>query len=145
MALSRTRDDVPERISSRNHSSSFGMWAEAIAFWLLVATLAWAPFPLGSNRPWSWSLLTILVSAIWLAWVLSVWSAPEKLRPLRRLRGPLVLGAVTIIWALIQTSTLVPASWVHPVWQLGQEILRRPLRGSISIDPWRTLTEAMKL
>src|SRR5882672_1607519 len=113
MTLSQARDHVPERVPTRRHSGVFGARTEGLAFWLLVGALAWAPFPLGSNRPWSWSLLTVLVSAIWLVWVLSVWSAPEKLRPLRRLSGPLVLGALTMAWALIQTSTLVPASWVH--------------------------------
>ncbi len=145
MTLSRTRDDAAERVLTRRDSAAFGAWAEALAFWLLVGALAWAPFPLGSNRPWSWSLLTVFVAVTWFVWVLSVWTAPERLRPLRRLSGPLALCAVAIIWALIQTSTWVPAAWVHPVWQLGQEFLRRPLQASISIDPWRTLTEAMKL
>src|SRR5712664_1184499 len=145
MTLSRPRDDAAERVLTRRDSAAFGAWAEALAFWLLVGALAWAPFPLGSNRPWSWSLLTVFVAVTWFVWVLSVWTAPEKLRPLRRLSGPLALCAVAIIWALIQTSTWVPAAWVHPVWQLGQEFLRRPLQASISIDPWRTLTEAMKL
>ena len=27
-----------------------------IVFWGLMALLAWAPLPLGSNRPWSWSV-----------------------------------------------------------------------------------------
>src|SRR4029077_13323410 len=108
-------------------------------------TLAWAPFPLGSNRQWSWSLLTALVAVTWIVWGPSVWSAPQKLRPLRRFVVPLVLSFLTLAWALIQASTLVPSAWVHPVWQLGADLLQRPVQGSISMDRWRTLTEAMKL
>ncbi len=43
-------------------------------FWLLVALLLWVPIPLGSNRPWAWSILEIaayLLTAAWLLlWVL---------------------------------------------------------------------------
>jgi len=112
---------------------------------MLIAIVAWAPFPLGSNRQWSWSLLAALVSINWSIWVLSVWGAPQKLRPLRRLFVPLVLSLLTLAWALIQASTFVPSAWVHPVWQLGADLLQRPVQGSISMDRWRTLTEVMKL
>ncbi len=35
-----------------------------LAYWALLALLLWAPIPLGSNRPWSSLLLTLLVASI---------------------------------------------------------------------------------
>ncbi len=137
--------EVRAEYSDPSIARTLATWMEALAFWLLVATLAWAPFPLGSNRPWSWSLLVFLITGLWLIWVLAIWSAPEKLRPLRRLKLPLAFAAITLGWALIQTATWVPSAWIHPVWQLGGDLLGRPVKGTISIDPWRTITEAMKL
>lgn len=117
-----------------------------VAFWLYIATLAWAPFPLGSNRPWSWSLLVLLVALCWLLWGVGTWSAPERnWAPLRRFALPALLGATTLLWALIQICPWVPAGWAHPVWSLASEALHRPIAETISIDPWRTATEAMKL
>jgi len=145
MSLVLSRVDVPERSSTLPPATKLAAVSETIAFWLLIGTLAWAPFPLGSNRQWSWSLLAALIAITWAVWAFSVWSTPQRLRPLRRLLVPLVLALVTLVWALIQASTLVPAAWVHPVWQLGGDLLQRPVAGSISMDRWRTLTEVMKL
>ncbi len=121
-------------------------WAELVAFWVLASTLAWAPFPLGSNRPWSWSLLVFLMIACWALWLISVWSKPE--RPIllaRQLAVPLVLAALAIMWGLIQTVPWVPKSWIHPVWSLAADALGRNTNAAISLDPWRTVTEVMKL
>jgi O-antigen ligase len=118
---------------------------EKMAFWLLIAVLAWVPFPLGSNRPWSWSLLVLAVALCWVFWSLSVWIQPDALRFLRRLKVPLMLAGLVLIWGFIQALSWVPLSWTHPAWQLAAEELDRPLTGSISISPWRTLTEVMKL
>jgi O-antigen ligase len=130
---------------SSERTLSFAGVMEAVAFWLLVGTLAWAPFPLGSNRPWSWSLLIVFIAAVWVAWVLAIWTAPEKLRVLKRVKAPLILAGLALCWALIQTASWVPQSWIHPVWQLGGDLLGRMVKGAISIDPWRTITETMKL
>lgn len=118
---------------------------ERLAFWLLIAVLAWAPFPLGSNRPWSWSLLVLAVALCWVFWSLSVWVQPDALRFLRRLRVPLMLAGIVLIWGLLQASPWLPMSWVHPTWQLAAEELDPLILGSVSISPWHTLTEVMKL
>ena len=39
-------------------------------FGLFVGLLAWAPIPLGSNRPWSWALLEITIFALCAAWTI---------------------------------------------------------------------------
>jgi len=118
-----------------------------LGFSLLILTLAWAPFPLGSNRPWSWSLLAMLVALAWALWAASVWHAP--LAPLRRyardLRGPLTLGGLALVWGLVQIAPFVPESWSHPLWQVAGQVLGRHPAATISLNPWRTGTELMKL
>src|SRR5258707_188278 len=63
-------------------ASSIFRLSEITAFWLLIAILAWAPFPLGSNRPWSWSVLMLLIALAWGAWALSVWSSAAAAKEL---------------------------------------------------------------
>ncbi len=117
--------------------------AENVTLWLLVAVLAWAPFPLGSNRPWSWSVLCLLVAACWAIWVAS--PADNLLRPFRRVEGPATLAALALLWGVVQILLLVPAAWTHPAWMMAGEVLHRPLEAAISLNPWRTATELMKL
>lgn len=35
---------------------------ERLSYWILLGLVVWAPLPLGSNRPWSWFLLALLVA-----------------------------------------------------------------------------------
>ena len=63
-----------------------GLTAAAMA--LTCALLVWAPIPLGSNRPWAWSLLAAWAAVLLLAWGLGQLlggagrpGAPEAYRP----------------------------------------------------------------
>lgn len=119
---------------------------ERASFWLFVICIAWAPFPLGSNRPWSWSLLALLVTAAWLLWCCSVWSKPEVLgRALRKLLGPTILALIVLGWAIVQILPVIPMSWAHPVWRIAAGIMGRSVAPTISVSPWRSETELMKL
>jgi len=121
------------------------------AFWLFIGILAWAPFPLGSNRPWSWSVLMLLVALAWTLWALSVWalslcSNAEALRQLSwRLSPAIGLALLALLWGLVQIVPLVPASWAHPIWALSADALGHPLTGTISLNPWESGTALMKL
>lgn len=118
----------------------------AVAFWVLVLTLAWAPFPLGSNRPWSVNLLSILIAICWIVWGLATWHPfGRNWTALNPIKWPLLLGALTLIWAVLQTSSLLPDVWKPAVWTDASRILGRPLSATISINPWRTLAEVIKL
>lgn len=119
---------------------------EQASLYLLIVLLAWAPFPLGSNRPWSWSLLCLGIAFSWAFWALALWPEPERWRSLAHgVKGPLVLGGLALLWGVIQILPIVPAGWAHPVWQMAGDALGERLTGRISIDPWHTETELMKL
>jgi O-antigen ligase len=119
---------------------------DGASFWLFVIALEWAPFPLGSNRPWSWSLLSLLVTICWLLWCASVWSNPHSaVRLARGIRIPFLLGGLALLWGLVQILPGVPETWAHPVWQMAGSVLSAHPAGTISLNPWSTVTELMKL
>lgn len=130
-----------------SRSLESGTALEQISFWVFVATIAWAPFPLGSNRPWSWSLLTLLIAAAWLLWYFSIWNNPTA--ALRRLSGglagPIILGLAAIGWGVVQILPVVPMPWAHPVWRAAAELTGARIVPTISLSPWDSATELMKL
>src|SRR5260370_15792437 len=126
--------------------NSLSLRLENVALWLALAALAWTPFPLGSNRGWSWSFLALMIAAAWLVWLSSVWRQPRLiLVQWRAVAIPALLALAALAWGVVQIIPGVPASWAHPVWSLASSTLRQNLSGTISLDPWRTETELMKL
>jgi hypothetical protein len=124
----------------------YAAWLERSALWLLVALMAWAQFPLGSNRPWSWSFLVLLVAFVWTVWTASAVLDPQPaLRAARRHAVPGLLLLAVLGWVWLQSETFMPADWKHPVWNLVAHAFGRHVPGTISIDPDATRTEWMKL
>lgn len=118
----------------------------AAAFYLFIAVLALAPYPLGSNRPWSWSLLSLLIALCWLLWSVSVWRESQSVSALTRgFAGPLVLAGLALIWGGVQILPFVPHAWEHPLWRMASGVLGTKMAGTISVAPWHTATELMKL
>ncbi|MTJ80467.1 MAG: hypothetical protein F8N37_05545, partial [Telmatospirillum sp.] len=39
-----------------------------LSFHAFVLLLCWLPLPFGSNRPWSWRLMEVLVGGLLLVW-----------------------------------------------------------------------------
>ena len=84
----------------------------SVLFGLLIALLAWIPIPLGSNRPWAWTVLeiwTYLLLAAWaIAWALRAVQVPQPLR--LALPAGLLLGA----WVGLQAMQVLPLpqAWV---------------------------------
>ena len=82
-------------------------------FYGLLALLAWAPLPLGSNRIWAWAVLAVgcyLLAAAWLAgYVLGRFTVSDAFR---RARWALVAGAVWLLYVGLQFTPL-PAGWVQ--------------------------------
>ncbi len=118
---------------------------ERVLLWLLIAILAWAQFPLGSNRLWSCSLLVLLIALLWVLWIPLALEDTDRLRhSARPIAVPALLLALPLLWAWLQATGWTPASWRHPAWSLVDGYLG-PVRGAVSVDPHASLTEVMKL
>lgn len=106
---------------------------------LLVVVLA--PLPLGSNRPWAWSLLAVLIGLllVWL-FVWRLWQA-GRVRP-----WPVWLPWLAVLWLAgagwggIQALPGLPAAWHHPVWAVAGQP-----DGRVAIDPFLAMDGAMRL
>ena len=101
-----------------------------VAFWGLLVALAWAPWPLASNRPWALALLALLV---WLPLVwLTVHHLAASLRPGNH-------GATANL-------ALPPGAWLPTACMAGFAVLGAlqlvpglgPQGGTISIDAFAT-------
>lgn len=116
------------------------------AFAGLLAVVALAPLPFASNRPWSWSALSLLVGLLLVLWAVAAMRDPDAVGESWRRVRPFVLAfAVVVAWIVAQASSLTPQSWHHPLWQQAAAALETPLDGAISIDPRQTLAALMRL
>jgi O-antigen ligase len=50
-----------------------------------------------------------------------------------------------LIWAQLQCVSYTPLAWHNPIWRIAALALGRPIPGAISINPFVTETELMKL
>jgi len=121
--------------------------ARTATVWLFIAVLAWSPFPLGGAISWGAGLQEILVALCWIVWV--AYSATSRGGAGWSGTGavivPLVLAVLVLAWAGVQMLPGVPLAWIHPVWTMTSEALGRPVQGAISLNPWRTQAEILKL
>jgi hypothetical protein len=77
-----------------------------VAFWAFLLIVILAPLPFGANRPWSWSLLSLLLGAVTLIWVLSsVLDRGRLAVPLKRCWPFLALFGLIILWPLLHRTT----------------------------------------
>lgn len=94
-----------------------------IIFIILCALIIWVPIPFGSNRPWAWSLLQLIIAATFALHLFNAWRGTKPLLPQNKtaywLLAPL---AITQVWVFIQTLPIAPNS----------------LTGAISYDPAQT-------
>lgn len=115
-------------------------------FTALSAVVLLAPLPLGANRPWSWSLLACLSAILALVWVAGrVRGRCRPGLPLQYLAIPATLFAVALLWAGVQSLSLVPTSWAYPLWDEARQALGEDLPATVSGDPQKTLTALMRL
>jgi O-antigen ligase len=119
---------------------------KAFGVWLFICVIAWAPFPLGGAIEWAPALQEFLIAISFGLWILSSYGKTEDLLiELKPVAIPLSLALLVLIWAWVQTLPIVPTAWMHPLWGMTAEILGHPVRGAISLNPWRTQAELLKL
>lgn len=119
----------------------------------LIAVVALAPLPLGSNRPLPAALLLAATGALLVAWPAVALFSREGLRmgPLRALALPALLYALVLAWVLFQAAPLPPVlggvlqSWGDPLWREASAALGPDLPPHISINPAATLEGGFRL
>ena len=91
---------------------------------LACAILLWAPLPLGSNRPWSWSLLAAAIALTLLVWAAAQLAGTS---PQSKAVWPVVAAAATTApvwaWAFVQTLPASTFAWLAPpaIWAQALE------------------------
>ena len=78
---------------------------ERIAFYFLLAMLVFLPIPLGSNRPWAWSLFEISIALITLLSLLSV-STADIFERVKKHGVILVLFCFTQLYVSVQLISI---------------------------------------
>ena len=117
-----------------------------IIFYGFLGIVALAPLPFASNRPWAWSLLSLVVGLLLLVWAVAAWRDRDLVAvSWRRVWPFLLMFAVIIGWIVLQASPWTPDRWHHLAWAAAAAALGQPLDGAISIDPAMTLAALMRL
>ena len=76
-------------------------------FGAFLALLAWAPLPLGSNRPWGWGLLEVWLLALLASWLLWRWREGLPLAwPVSGSKAPLLWFLLAVLYPLLQVIPL---------------------------------------
>lgn len=110
---------------------------------LLYGILLWVPIPLGSNRPWAWSLLAILSFTLCL-WVLLL-NRPRDAQYHAITRLPYLIFAGLLLWISIQTLP-VPIDWLNSLSPLAGEMYAavNAQQAPLSLDPSQTRSMLLK-
>lgn len=119
----------------------------------LIAVVALAPLPLGSNRPLPAALLLAATGVLLAAWPAGALFSREGLRtgPLRALALPALLYILVLAWVFFQAAPLPPVlggllqSWGDPLWREASEALGADLPAHITINPAATLEGGFRL
>lgn len=115
-------------------------------FLALTALVLLTPLPLAANRPWSWSALSLAAALLALAWAAArLTGRIQGGLELSRLTGPALLFLPALVWGWMQTWSILPDSWPHPVWAEASAALGHPLPATVSGDPERTSHAVMRL
>ncbi|MEP0069080.1 O-antigen ligase family protein [Pyruvatibacter sp.] len=110
----------------------------------LIIILAFAPLPFGSATVFWQSVLAALSLTLAAATILThrralTWP-PAGQREIGWAAG---LFGLTLVWAVFQG--LVPGFGAHPAWMQVEDILGGPVAGTISLDPFASLADAISL
>lgn len=115
----------------------------------LLVLIILAPLPLGSNRPFWWSMAALGSAGIAIAYLWQCMAG--RLTPhfrLWRIGGILIPFSAMLIYAVLQAAPspgLTLQKLANPIWPLAQQALSTALDHSISLDPHETMTGVLRL
>lgn len=112
-------------------------------WWGVLLLLTLAPIPFGSNRPWAWSLLSLLSAMLLAVWAVAVARGSRTLVWRKALTVPVVIAFAIMGWVIV--SILPETAGSAPIWDFASEQLGRPLTRRISISVDNSLVALMRL
>ncbi len=125
--------------------------ADGVMFTALVLLLVWLPIPLGSNRPWAWTILELGAFALTGAWLVS-W-ALDASRPSEALRKAWPAWIAIGLWLALQAVHVVPmpaglVAFLSPsaarIHALALDAGIEPQWITLSIDPQASRVSLLK-
>lgn len=102
-----------------------------IIFWALALPLLLLPIGLGGNRAIPFGLMQIGLGIFFAGFA---FTEHTYIHWPKRLKVALVLFAAVLLWGFVQTLSITPTAWHHPLWAEAQKALPA-LQGSISLTP----------
>jgi O-antigen ligase len=106
-----------------------------VLFAILLLLLAWAPLPLGSNRPAAWALLALFLGILLVVFGLAALIRRDLIAvSLRRSAVPLALIAMVLLWIVIQDSSAFGFAG-HPLWRGAAELLDGKVQPRLTAAP----------
>jgi O-antigen ligase len=140
------RVDIEAEAPRSTAAAGAALRLENALFWGLLLVLAVMPLPFGSARPWAWSLAAVAVGLLLLTYALGVaFTEARPAVPMRRLRLPLLLLGIPVIWIFVQMAPIGASDLSHPLWGAAAEVLGRPTAQKISVDPHASGSAMMRL
>ncbi len=120
-----------------------------LVFVLFLILLFWIPYPAGSNRPWSWSLLEMVSFGLMLVVVTSGWIRRGEWSGVRfEPRLPLLIGCIWLVYLALQTINLPPFLFQllsSPATDAVSDLMINQYHHtSLSIDRYATWSEWFK-
>lgn len=112
--------------------SSISLGQIALGTYILSITLL--PLGFGGNRELPFGLCQIGLALSALALMFEQTIINQCYWP-KRIKVALALFAVVICWGFLQTQSLMPSGWHHPLWHDASNVLGKPIEGSIAL--WR--------
>lgn len=136
---------------SQYNSNSNSYHADNGIFIGLLILIFWLPFPLGSNRPWAWSIMEVWIFSLFLAWL---WGFMRgDVRPTRTFRKAKPIIFIFVLWLIYIAFQSMPLSFtlVENLSPKAAELHAlatmenyNPTTATLSITPYITIVSLLK-
>jgi len=120
-----------------------------ISYILFLALIVWIPFPNGSNRPWSWSLMELVTFGLmFVVFVSGGIRGKRSFENLSHLKIPIILGSVWLIYLALQTINMPASMFTYlatpATLSVNDLMIRQYHLTSLSVDQYSTWSELLK-